>query len=85
MNNCIDSHCLKIVFFKSIENGIGDEGISTLCELLKVNASLTQLNLRSNSLHLEGLSEIREALKSNSSLTQLNLEGEKVKENRYMI
>jgi len=55
-------------------NNIGDSGVSSLSEALKVNSTLIQLFLRRNNISDIGVSSLSEALKVNSSLTSLGLE-----------
>ena len=71
-------------------NQIGNEGTSYLAESLKINSTLTSLNLYGKLFHLfeiisqletgnqigkEGTSYLAESLKVNSTLTSLNLSG----------
>ena len=49
------------------------QSLSTLCLALRVNTSLTSLNLAHNSIGDEGASSLSEALRVNTSLTSLNL------------
>jgi Ran GTPase-activating protein (RanGAP) involved in mRNA processing and transport len=44
-------------------------------ESLKVNETLTELNLRFNQIGIEGAKSIGEALKTNETLTNLDLHG----------
>ena len=57
----------------SSNTNIGDKGAIGLGEALKVNASLTMLNLSSTNIGDEGAIGLGEALKVNASLTTLNL------------
>jgi hypothetical protein len=57
-------------------NKIGDEGAKpkAIAEALKVNAVLTSVDLRLNSIRDDGAKAIAEALKVNAVLTKLDLE-----------
>ena len=46
-------------------NSIGDEGAEYLAEALKVNNSVTEINLNHNSIGSEGAKHLAEALKVN--------------------
>jgi hypothetical protein len=78
--------CYFISFSPNTGNDIDYEGATELSEALKVNTSLTSLDLSSNTLlvHLfslntdnpidnEGANKLFEALKSNSTLNKLDL------------
>jgi Ran GTPase-activating protein (RanGAP) involved in mRNA processing and transport len=54
-------------------NSVYDEGAIAIADALKVNSSLTSLNLSSNSIYNEGGIASADALKLNSSLASLNL------------
>jgi len=54
-------------------NQIGDEGAKVIGESLKLNSTLTKLNLKSNEIGYEGAKVIFESLSLNSTLTQLDL------------
>ena len=59
-------------------NNIGDEGGKAIGEALKVNTSLTKIDLYENNIGDEGGKTIGEALKVNTSLTEINLNGNKL-------
>ena len=52
---------------------IGDSGASSLSEALKVNSSLTQLNLRDNSIGDSGAKSLSDAMESNITITELDI------------
>jgi len=54
-------------------NKIGYEGAEAISESLKVNTSLTSLNLLDNPIGDSGGKFFRESLKFNTTLTTLNL------------
>ncbi|KFH71343.1 hypothetical protein MVEG_01643 [Podila verticillata NRRL 6337] len=54
-------------------NLIGDNGAQALSEALKINSTLTTLNLRSNFIGDDGAQALAEALKTNSTLSVLDL------------
>ena len=54
-------------------NNIGAEGAKYVAEALKVNTSLTKIDLRWNNIGDEGAKYVAEALKVNTSLTKINL------------
>ena len=56
-------------------NKIGDEGGKAIGEALKVNTSLTKIELYNNNIGDEGAKAIGEALKVNTSLTEIDLYG----------
>ncbi len=49
------------------------EGITAIAEALRVNGSLTECNLRANSIGAEGAKQLADALRVNGVLTSLNL------------
>lgn len=51
----------------------GDEGAKYISEGLKLNTSITELNIDENNIKDEGAKYISEGLKLNSSLISLNL------------
>merc|ERR1712217_388073 len=53
--------------------GIDDKGAIAIADALKVNASLTELDLADNLIGSEGAIAIADALKVNTSLMDLNL------------
>ena len=53
---------------------IGPRGASQLAEALRVNKSLTELDLRENSLGPEGMKSIAQALAGNESIRSLHLQ-----------
>ena len=55
------------------DNGIGPEGAAAISEALKVNGSLTSLDVSENTIKNEGAVAIGEALKINGSLTSLDV------------
>ncbi|KAL0238607.1 hypothetical protein GEMRC1_013080 [Eukaryota sp. GEM-RC1] len=55
-------------------NSIGNEGAIALAEALKVNSTVTRINLEFNSIGNEGAIALAEALKVNSTVTRINLE-----------
>ena len=61
-----------------MDNNIGDEGGKAIGEALKVNTSLTEINLDGNKIGDEGGKAIGEALKVNTSLTKIGLDGNKL-------
>jgi hypothetical protein len=81
-----------ISYSLNTDSNIESEGAIELSEALKLNSSLTWLNLRGNRLIIvfsfslnvgnnignEGAIELSEALKSNTSLTSLNLNSNKL-------
>ena len=54
------------------------QSLSTLCLALRVNTSLTSLDLSNNSIGDEGASSLSDALRVNTSLTSLNLPGNSI-------
>ena len=54
-------------------NRIGDEGATAIGEALKLNGSLTSLDVGANDIEDEGAKAICEALKLNGSLTSLDV------------
>ena len=54
-------------------NSIGNEGAVYLADALKVNTTLTSLNLSDNIIGKEGEAYLADALKVNTTLTSLNL------------
>ena len=65
-------------------NEIGNEGAAAIGDALKVNGSLTSLNLANNSVcgilgnKVEGIAALAEALKINGSLTSLDVRANKL-------
>ena len=59
----------------SVEFTLSAQGATGLAEALKVNSTLTVLNLADNGTGDQGATGLAEALKVNSTLTELNLEG----------
>ena len=57
---------------------IGVEGAKAIGEALKVNTSLTEINLWGNNIGDEGGKAIGEALKVNTSLTEISLYGNNI-------
>jgi hypothetical protein len=57
------------------ETGLDDEGIRELCEGLKSNSTVTDLNLAYNHFGGEGAKTLLEALAENQSIKKLNLSG----------
>ena len=55
------------------ENKIGDEGGKAIGEALKVNTSLTVIDLDRNKIGVEGGKAIGEALKVNTLLTKITI------------
>ena len=70
---------LALLFGKSLDHWnfsswfLAPPSFSTLCLALRVNTSLTSLELRSNPIGAEGASSLSEALRVNTSLTSLLL------------
>ena len=60
--------------------GIGDAGAASLSKALKVNSSLTNLNLSWNCITDSGASTLSQALKTNSTLTILDLSSNRIGE-----
>ena len=58
---------------------MGPEGTIAFSEGLKVNASLTELDMRHIYIGDDGAAAIGEALKSNSVLAKLNIAGNELK------
>ncbi|OHE72562.1 MAG: hypothetical protein A2007_06040 [Verrucomicrobia bacterium GWC2_42_7] len=56
----------------------GDLGARALADALKINTSLTELNLTANGIGGVGARALADALKTNTSLTKLNLTGNKI-------
>ena len=56
------------------EKGLDAEDAKTVARELKVNTTLTKLNISYNSIGVEGAKEIRDALSVNESLTSIDLE-----------
>ena len=50
-------------------------GASCLSELLKVNNSLQELDVRSNHIGDDGMSSVADGLQCNNTLTKLNVRG----------
>ena len=59
-------------------NNIGAEGGKVIGEALKVNTSLTEIDLQYNKIGDEGAKAIGEALKVNTSLTGIYLQYNKI-------
>ena len=57
---------------------IGDEGAKYVAEALKVNTSLTEIDLGWNNIDAEGAKYVAEALKVNTSLTEIDLDGNNI-------
>jgi len=59
------------------DNSIGNEGANSLAQVLRVNTSLSSLNLRSNCIDVEGANSLARAIKvnaqANTSFTILDL------------
>ena len=55
------------------ENELGPEEVESIAEMLKVNNTLTKLDLSVNSFYGQGAIALAEALKINHTLTDLNL------------
>lgn len=51
----------------------GDDGLGILCDGLRVNSSLTSLDLPDNNISDKGVALLAVAIRNNSSLTQLQL------------
>ena len=69
-SRCIESEYLVDSIYLN-DNKIGDEGAKAIGEALKVNTSLTEIDLGHNKIGTEGAKAIGEALKVNTSLTEL--------------
>ena len=54
-------------------NNIGPNGASALSEMLRLNGSLRELDLRSNDIGHKGASALAESLQTNTALTKLGL------------
>jgi hypothetical protein len=54
-------------------NAIGAKGAAALADALKVNKTLSSLNLRQNSIGAKGAAALADALKVNKTLSRLNL------------
>jgi Ran GTPase-activating protein (RanGAP) involved in mRNA processing and transport len=57
------------------DNLLGSTGAKILAEALKVNKTLTVVDLKCNHIQNEGAKAVAEALKVNSSIQHLNLKG----------
>ncbi|KAF9928709.1 hypothetical protein BGZ67_006820, partial [Mortierella alpina] len=66
-----------LVFHNSIES----DGMKVLAEALKINKTLTNLNLQGNAIGVNGERALAEALKINKTLTNLNLQDNSLGDN----
>lgn len=57
------------------DNGIGDVGVKSVCDMMASNSSLTKLDLSGNRVGKPGVSALSEMLQSNVYLKDLNLSG----------
>ena len=69
----VELHCSEWFFARA-----SNQSLSTLCLTLRVNTSLTSLDLSRNSIGDEGASSLSEALRVNTSLTSLDLSGNSI-------
>jgi Ran GTPase-activating protein (RanGAP) involved in mRNA processing and transport len=54
-------------------NGIGDDGVRAIVEVLKTNSFLQEIHLWGNKISDEGDSTIPKALKTNTAIQEINL------------